>query len=57
MARGEGEISMRAIWAGAIMAVAWVAAPGGAFAADEEIQVYMDEIGPPKKLTLDTHVN
>src|SRR5579871_3303028 len=35
----------------------WASASGAAFAADEEIQVYMDEIGPLHKLTLDTHVN
>lgn len=30
---------------------------GGARAAPEEIQVYMDEIGPPHELGLDVHVN
>jgi hypothetical protein len=28
-----------------------------AYAADEEIQVYMDEIGPPHQLGLDVHLN
>jgi hypothetical protein len=32
-------------------------APGVARAADEEIQVYMDEIGPPRRLGLDVHLN
>lgn len=32
-------------------------APGAARAADEEIQVYMDEIGPPHRLGLDVHLN
>lgn len=32
-------------------------AAGPAFAADEEIQVYMDEIGRPHQLGLDVHVN
>src|SRR5690242_502608 len=32
-----------------------LAAP--AFAADEEIQVYMDEIGALRKLSLDVHIN
>ena len=36
-------------------AVLGLAAP--AFAADEEIQVYMDEIGPPHALGLDVHLN
>src|SRR4249919_827322 len=31
--------------------------PGAARAADEEIQVYMDEIGPPRRLGLDVHLN
>lgn len=30
---------------------------GAARAADEEIQVYMDEIGPPRQLGLDLHLN
>jgi hypothetical protein len=30
---------------------------GAARAADEEIQVYMDEIGPPKAVGLDVHLN
>jgi hypothetical protein len=54
---GKGGEKMRSIWAGAILAAAWMVAPSSAFAADEEIQVYMDEIGPPRKATLDTHVN
>ena len=32
-------------------------APPAARAADEEIQVYMDEIGPPHRLGLDVHLN
>jgi hypothetical protein len=32
-------------------------APAPARAADEEIQVYMDEIGPPHRLGLDVHLN
>ncbi|HEY0436641.1 MAG TPA: hypothetical protein VGC92_08380 [Phenylobacterium sp.] len=32
-------------------------APRAARAADEEIQVYMDEIGPPHRLGLDVHLN
>ena len=32
-------------------------APGVASAADEEIQVYMDEIGPVGRLGLDVHLN
>lgn len=41
--------------AAAAAALAVAAAP--ARAADEEIQVYMDEIGPPRALGLDVHVN
>ncbi|MEP7209356.1 MAG: hypothetical protein ABI740_00845 [Alphaproteobacteria bacterium] len=48
----SAELAGIAVFAG----VAFLGAPA-AIAADEEIQVYMDEIGPPKKLTLDTHVN
>lgn len=46
--------------AGVVLALAtvWLVAPlAAAFAADEEIQVYMDEIGKLKKLSLDVHVN
>jgi hypothetical protein len=32
-------------------------APGAASAADEEIQVYMDEIGPVGRLGMDVHLN
>ena len=47
---------------GALCAVLWPAAAmmlaaGPARAADEEIQVYMDEIGPPGALGLDVHLN
>jgi hypothetical protein len=37
--------------------VACVAFTAPAYAADEEIQVYMDEIGALRKLSLDVHVN
>jgi hypothetical protein len=40
-----------------ILAAALVAAAGAARAADEEIQVYMDEIGGPHRLGLDVHAN
>ena len=36
---------------------ALVTLAGSAHAADEEIQVYMDEIGPPQRLGLDIHLN
>jgi hypothetical protein len=48
---------MRTVWVGAMMVAMCIAASGAAFAADEEIQVYMDEIGPTRKLSLDTHMN
>src|SRR4051812_26004896 len=38
-------------------AVLLLGAPQVARAADEEIQVYMDEIGPVGRLGLDVHVN
>jgi len=45
---------------GAVLAAASAAAAlaaSSARAADEEIQVYMDEIGPPHELGLDIHLN
>ncbi|MFL5296204.1 MAG: hypothetical protein ACJ798_07455 [Phenylobacterium sp.] len=39
------------------VAAAWLFAAGAARAADEEIQVYMDEIGAPHRLGLDVHLN
>jgi hypothetical protein len=44
-------------WIAASCALALAAAASSATAADEEIQVYMDEIGPPHRLGLDVHVN
>ena len=44
-------------WAGAAAAALALAAAGAAQAADEEIQVYMDEIGPPHRAGLDVHLN
>ena len=44
-------------WVAAAMGLAAVAAADQACAADEEIQVYMDEIGPPHALGLDVHLN
>ncbi|MBU6268742.1 MAG: hypothetical protein KGN34_14440 [Sphingomonadales bacterium] len=41
----------------AIVTLAGWAITAPARAADEEIQVYMDEIGPPHRLTLDIHIN
>src|SRR5690348_6854061 len=41
----------------ALAGAAGAAAPANALAADEEIQVYMDEIGPPHRLGLDVHLN
>jgi len=37
--------------------IASLGAPTAAFAADEEIQVYMDEINPAGKVGLDVHLN
>jgi hypothetical protein len=48
--------AMRTHFAAAILA-AGVLAPACARAADEEIQVYMDEIGPVGRLGLDVHLN
>ncbi|MGZ3377202.1 MAG: hypothetical protein ACXU8S_11445 [Phenylobacterium sp.] len=49
------------VWAAALpmLATAGLAmtAAGAARAADEEIQVYMDEIGPPRQIGLDVHIN
>lgn len=42
---------------GAALAAALVVTAPQAFASDEEIQVYMDEIGEVRKLSLDVHVN
>lgn len=39
-----------------VLGVCALAAPS-AYAADEEIQVYMDEIGPTGKIGLDVHIN
>lgn len=48
----------RLLAAAMAVAPAWlVTSNGAAFAADEEIQVYMDEIGPVRQVTLDTHIN
>jgi len=41
----------------AVLAIGFLAAPVVAAAADEEIQVYMDEIGPPHRVGLDVHLN
>jgi hypothetical protein len=41
----------------ATLAVALVVCASAARGADEEIQVYMDEIGPPHQLGLDVHLN
>lgn len=41
----------------AALALAMVVTAPQAFATDEEIQVYMDEIGQVRKLSLDMHVN
>jgi hypothetical protein len=43
--------------AAALAAVTSIVVPGAARAADEEIQVYMDEIGTPHRPGLDVHVN
>jgi hypothetical protein len=51
-------IHIRQAGALAVLCGIWLAAPlGAALAADEEIQVYMDEIGKLRKLSLDVHVN
>ena len=52
--RGASGIRRGAATALAALAVA---APGAALAADEEIQVYMDEIGPVHVPGLDVHIN
>jgi hypothetical protein len=44
-------------WVAMAGVLAVLGAAGAASAADEEIQVYMDEIGPPKRLGLDVHLN
>jgi hypothetical protein len=43
-------------WVAAVSLAVTLAA-GAARAADEEIQVYMDEIGPPHRVGLDVHLN
>jgi hypothetical protein len=44
-------------WVAACAGAVGLLAAGGAAAAPEEIQVYMDEIGPPHEPGLDVHLN
>ncbi|HEY3695318.1 hypothetical protein [Phenylobacterium sp.] len=48
---------MRRLSRVALMSAAALAVPSAAAAADEEIQVYMDEIGPVHRPGLDVHLN